>query len=98
MGIMLFFGQKLNTQHSVGRCACKSPVMKWTNALILQKKKTSLKQNAASHNNASRSTDTEGFLEHPPKQGKPVLQGAHPPEDNSILGEGPPYIRSNHYP
>ena len=35
------FGQKLlNTQHSVGRCAGKSPIMKWANALSLQKKFT----------------------------------------------------------
>ena len=28
------FGQKLlNTQHNVGRCACKSPIMMWENAL-----------------------------------------------------------------
>ena len=28
------FGQKLlNTQHSMGRCSCKSPIMKWANVL-----------------------------------------------------------------
>ena len=44
------FGQKLlNTQHRVGRCACKSPVMKWANVLkesskILTEAKRSLSQ------------------------------------------------------
>ena len=57
------FGQKLlNTQQGVGRCACKSPIMKWANASSLQK--NSLKLNAASHNNARWATDTDGFLVH----------------------------------
>ena len=44
------FGQKLlNTQHRVGRCTCKSPVMKWANVLkesskILTEAKRSLSQ------------------------------------------------------
>ena len=34
------FGQKLlNTQHSAVRCACKSPIMKWANALKESSKK-----------------------------------------------------------
>ena len=34
------FGQKLlNTQHSVGRCARKSHIMKWANALKESSKK-----------------------------------------------------------
>ena len=58
------FGQKLlNTQqYGVGRCTHKSPIMKWPNALGLQK--NSLKLNAVSHNNASCYTDTGGLLEH----------------------------------
>ena len=33
------FGQKLlNTQRCVGRCACKSPIMKWANSLKVFKK------------------------------------------------------------
>ena len=57
------FGQKLlNTQHSVGRYAGKSPIMmKWANTLSL--KKNLLKPNTASHNNASWYTDTDGFLD-----------------------------------
>ena len=35
----LWGGQPLNTQHSVGRCACKSPIMKWTNTLKESSKK-----------------------------------------------------------
>ena len=40
MEVMLFFGQKLlNTEHGVGRCACKSPIMKWANTLKESSKK-----------------------------------------------------------
>ena len=39
------FGQKLlNTQHGVGRCACKSPILKWANALKESSKKIHLSQ------------------------------------------------------
>ena len=39
-GVMLFFGQKLlNTQHSVGRWAHESPIMKWANTLKESSKK-----------------------------------------------------------
>ena len=65
MGVMLFFGQKLlNIQHGVGRCTHKSPIMKW--AKHWESSKNSLKLNAASHNNTSWYTDTDGFLEHSP--------------------------------
>ena len=68
------FGQKLlKTQRSVGRCTHKSPVMKWANALSLQK--NSLKLNAASHNNASWSTDPDGFLGHSPGRGSLSYKG-----------------------
>ena len=73
------FGQTLlNTQHSVGRGARKSPIMKWANTLSLQKK-NSLKPNTTSHNNISWHTDTDGFLEHSPSGGSlyykgPILQ------------------------
>ena len=33
---------------------------------------------------------TDGFLEHPPSRVKPVLQGAHPPEDNFGFSWVPP--------
>ena len=46
-----------------------------------------MKPNAASHNNASWYTDTDGLLT---QQGKPVLQGACPPEDNSRVFQVPP--------
>ena len=49
------FGQTpLNTQHSVGRCTCQSPIVKWANTLKKSSKKNSLEPNAASHNNASQ--------------------------------------------
>ena len=54
--------------------------------------KNSLKPNAAPHNNASWCTDTGGFLEH--SVGKPVLQGACPPEDNSAFLGGNPLLFS----
>ena len=67
-GSCWFFGQKLlNTQGSVGRCACKSPIVKWANALKESSKNYSLKLNAASLKlNASWYTDTDVFLEHSP--------------------------------
>ena len=85
MGVMAIFGQKLmNTQHSVGRYAHKSAIMKWANVLKESSKKNSLKPKTASHNNASCYTDTGGFLEHSPSRGSLyVVQGAPPPEDNS---------------
>ena len=47
-GVMPFFGLKLrNTLYGMGRCTCKSHIMKWANKLSLQK--NSLKLNAASH-------------------------------------------------
>ena len=62
------FGQKLlNTQHSVGRCTCKSPIMKWTNTLK-ESSKNSLRPNTASHNTTSWYTDTDEFLEHSPSR------------------------------
>ena len=89
------FGQKrLHTQCSVGRCT--SPIMKRAKALKESSKKYSLKLNAASYNNASWYTDTDGSLEHSPGGGKPVLQGTCPPEDNSgfffFFWKGPPCI------
>ena len=39
-------------------------------------KKNSLKQNAASHNNASWYSDTGGFLEHSPSRGSLYYKGA----------------------
>ena len=54
---------------------CKSPVMKWANMLKESSKKNSLKPNAASHNNASWSTDTDGLLEHSPTGGSLYYKG-----------------------
>ena len=65
MGVMTFFLKNcFNTHHGVGRGTCKSPIMKWANALKESSKKKLLKLNAASHNSASWCTDTDGFLEH----------------------------------
>ena len=50
-------------------------------------KKNSLKLNTASHNHGSWYSVTVGFLGHSPSGGSPW--GAHPPEDNSILGGSP---------
>ena len=68
------FGQKLrNIQCGVGRWARKSPIMKWANALSLQK--NSLKLNAASHNNTSKYTDTDGLLKQLPSWGNLYYKG-----------------------
>ena len=59
------FGLKmLNTQKSVGRCAPKSPKMKWTNALKESWKKFTEAELSLSkhHNNASWYTDTDEVL------------------------------------
>ena len=69
------FGQKLlNTQHSMGRCAHKSPIMKWAKSLK-ESSKNALKLDTASHNNASWYTDTDGFLEHSPSWGSLYYKG-----------------------
>ena len=65
------------------------------NGYIKSLQKNSLKLDTTSHNNASWYTDTDGVLEHQSSGGSlyykgPVLLGAHPPEDNSIWGQGPP--------
>ena len=47
----VLFGQKLlNTQHSVGRCAHKSPIMKWANALKESSKKFTEVERSLSYN------------------------------------------------
>ena len=71
------FGQKLlDTQHGVGRCAHKPPIMKWANAWKEpSKKKNPLKPNSASHHNASWCTGPDGFLEHPPSRGSLYYKG-----------------------
>ena len=68
----------LNTKCSMSRCA-QITNHEMRNILTPQKKKKSLKPNAASHNNASWYTDTDGFLEHSPSRGslyynRPSLQ------------------------
>ena len=66
------FGKKLQyTQRSVGRCTCKSPIMKWANVL----KESSKKFTEASHNNDIWYTDTDGTLEHLPSRGSLYCKG-----------------------
>ena len=73
---MPFLGQKLlNTQSGVGRCACKSPIMKWA-SMVKVFKKNSLKLNTASHNTTSWCTDRDGFLEHSPSGGRLHYKGS----------------------
>ena len=43
--------------------------MKWANVLKESSKKISLNPNTASHNNISWYIDTDGFLEHSPREG-----------------------------
>ena len=50
-GHAVFVQKLLNAQSSVGKCTCKSPIIKLANVLNLQK--SSLKLNATSHNNTS---------------------------------------------
>ena len=67
-GHAIFSQKLLNTQCGVGRCTHKSLIMKWANAFRVFKKKNSPKPNAASCNNVSRYTDSNGFLEHSPSR------------------------------
>ena len=67
-----------STPHSVGRCAHKSPISKMGKC-VERVEQDSLKLKAASHNNTSWYTDTDGFLEHLPSKGslhykEPMLQ------------------------
>ena len=69
------FGQNLlNTQCGVARCARKTPVVKWANALKVFKN-IPLKPDASSHNNASWYTDADGFLEHSRSGGSLYYKG-----------------------
>ena len=73
--------------------------MVWADALLNHEigkhvervfQKNLLKPNAASHNNASWYTDTDGFLEHSPSRENLYYKGAHSPEYNSGGFLGPP--------
>ena len=78
------FGQKLqNTQCGVGRCAHKSPIVKWVNALKESSKK-SLKRNVDSHPTTGWYTATDGFLELSPSGGNLYYLG--PTLQKIILG------------
>ena len=67
-GSHAIFGQKLlNTQHSVGGALVNHS--SWKRQMCWVFKKNSLKPNAASPNNASWYTNTNGFLEHSPTGG-----------------------------
>ena len=86
------FGQKLlNIQHSVGRCAHKSLIMKWE-TLKESSKKNSLKPNEASHNNTSWYTDTDGFLEHSPSGGSLYYKGPTLQKIIEVLRGVPPCV------
>ena len=77
------FGQKLlNTQYSMGRCAHKSPIMKWANASEKSSKKI--------HRCPTQPLTTLPLVHwliqmgsYNTQWGKPVLQRACPPGDNS---------------
>ena len=70
------FGQKLlNTQHSVGRHTCKSPIMKWANTL-----KESLKTTHRSRTQPLTIPPACTLIQvyHPPSKGSLYcIQGAH---------------------
>ena len=83
------FGQKLlSIQCSVGRCAHILPIMRWANALGLQKIFTKAERSL------SQQRQLVNWHRWVPRMlpygGKPVLQRTHQLKDNSIsLGEGP---------
>ena len=91
MGVMPFLVKKmLNTQRGAGRCAHKSPIMKWANVLKILKQ-NSLRPKATSHNKGNWYTDADGFLECSPSGGS-LYYKAPPPEDNSGFLGPPSYI------
>ena len=73
------FDQKLlNMQRGVGRCAHKSPIMKWANALKKSSKKDSLKLNRLSQQPQLELwlwLDTGGLLEHSSSGGSLYYKG-----------------------
>ena len=82
----VFWSKTAEHSAGTGRCAHKSPMMKWANALKESSKKLT-EANAASHNkanNASWCTDTDGFLEHSPSWGSLYYKG--PALQKIILG------------
>ena len=89
------FSQKLlNTQRRVGRCARKSPIMRWANALKESSKKVPWSQMEP------LTTMPGGMMIQMGSRtltqwGKPVLQAAHSPEDNSGFFVGPPSFKYN---
>ena len=57
-GSRAIFGQKLpNTQHGVGRCAHKFPIMKWANVAKESSKKNSAKLSLSQHHHLVYDTD-----------------------------------------
>ena len=62
---------------------CKSPHHEVVKHIERVFQKNSLNPNAASHNNTSWYTSTDGFLEHSPSGG--IIFSACPPKDNSSL-------------
>ena len=87
----------LNTQCNVGRCARKSPILKWAN---------SLKESSNKFTEANRILSQQCLLVHCyrlvprilTQQGKPVLQGACPSEDNSEIFLCSPLVHLRHLP
>ena len=77
----------VSTQHSGGRCTCQSPIMQWANVL----NECSKNFTEAEHNLSQR--QLVRWYRWVPRTltlwGKPVLQGAYPPKDNSGF-LGPP--------
>ena len=78
----------LNTQHNVGRCAHKSPIMKWANTLKESSKKFT-EAKAASHNTTSWHADPDGFLEHSTSRGSLYYKGPAFQKISPFLGGSP---------
>ena len=91
-------GQKLlNTQCSVGSYTCTSAIMKWS-PVLKESSQKSLKLNAASHNNSSWYTDTDGFLELPSSGGSLYYKGPALQKVILFWGKVPPKRHDPHSP
>ena len=88
-GDCAIFGQKLlNTQHGVGRCARKLPIIKCAYALKESSRNFHWSQCSLS---LKHQLLYWWFLEHSPSGGSLYYKGAHSPEDNYGLGGTPFY-------
>ena len=88
---MLFLVKTAELSGQGGQVRSSVTIMKWANAFRVFKKKNSPKPNAASCNNVSRYTDSNGFLEHSPSRESLYYKGS------ALQNIIPGFLGSNSY-